>query len=701
MKKVLPQLMIVLSALWLVQPAGPIVSVFYCMSTTPEQKMVFMAWAMAIWVCLLTAQVLFIKFLYGPVGRALEKLENKQPCSDQELMDVAERNSKLAFQSTLFYLLLIILSSLGNFMVYLAYDIGMLSSSSIWGGTIAGAVACPLMVFGAASLITGPNTEALADELRRRNLSARGFGIRILPKLIMCFVALSVGLAVWLGFAAYYTGINQTIEEMKVGEMRLVKAAVRHVENIGAITDDGRLSKELGLVLSGGSFFVADRKGTMIFNSKNESLEIKRWPGITKTVLKGFESGVEGSLYDNVNSRVISWSQLDDKRVVGTFSHLSERLSRYTAFFLWSGFFILVGFSVGMTIGITNVLATSSAIGKASSMLKDLSEGEGDLKTRLAITSYDEVGDLAHGFNVFTDKLYVIVKNIVEKSQAVKSSSLLFSDLSKNMNVGIIELQKSTNQVTGQATVMSEDLGTVSTGCDLTASTVNHVAVAADEMASSVKEVAVSSEEARQVTRNAVTTAKSASEKISRLGVSAKDIDKVTEVITEISEQTNLLALNATIEAARAGEAGKGFAVVANEIKELARQTAEATKGIKQRIDGIQKSTDETVHDMGEITQVIEAVNEIVFAIAGAVEQQSVTTNEIAKNIAQVSGGVSDVNRGVARSSDASRVISEQMEKVNAQADDMARNSSQVDSGANDLLKISQDLNDLISKFRL
>ena len=75
----------------------------------------------------------------------------------------------------------------------------------------------------------------------------------------------------------------------------------------------------------------------------------------------------------------------------------------------------------------------------------------------------------------------------------------------------------------------------------------------------------------------------------------AQSISKVTEVITEISEQTNLLALNATIEAARAGEAGKGFAVVANEIKELAKQTAEATKEIKTKIEGIQTSTSDIV----------------------------------------------------------------------------------------------------------
>ena len=68
---------------------------------------------------------------------------------------------------------------------------------------------------------------------------------------------------------------------------------------------------------------------------------------------------------------------------------------------------------------------------------------------------------------------------------------------------------------------------------------------------------------------------KTAKEQVDELGVNAREIGQVTEVISDISEQTNLLALNATIEAARAGDAGKGFSVVANEIKELARQTSD------------------------------------------------------------------------------------------------------------------------------
>ena len=111
------------------------------------------------------------------------------------------------------------------------------------------------------------------------------------------------------------------------------------------------------------------------------------------------------------------------------------------------------------------------------------------------------------------------------------------------------------------------------------------------EMTSTINEIARNSEKARTITHESASRAQDVAVKVNALGNAAQEVGNVTETITEISAQTNLLALNATIEAARAGEAGKGFADVANEIKELARQTAEATLEIKGQIEGIQNST--------------------------------------------------------------------------------------------------------------
>jgi methyl-accepting chemotaxis protein len=115
--------------------------------------------------------------------------------------------------------------------------------------------------------------------------------------------------------------------------------------------------------------------------------------------------------------------------------------------------------------------------------------------------------------------------------------------------------------------------------------------------------------------------------------------DNVIKVITSIAQQTNLLALNATIEAARAGEAGKGFAVVANEVKELAKQTAKATEDISRKIEAIQGDTKGAVEAIAQIGKIINQINDIQNTIASAVEEQTATTSEISRNVAEAARG--------------------------------------------------------------
>ena len=185
------------------------------------------------------------------------------------------------------------------------------------------------------------------------------------------------------------------------------------------------------------------------------------------------------------------------------------------------------------------------------------------------------------------------------------------------------------------------------------------------------------------------------------LAQAAQAIGKVTETITTISDQTKLLALNATIEAARAGAAGKGFAVVAHEIKELARQTAEATQDIKGRVEAIQTSTRGTLGDLGRISQVIGQVSEIVNTIATAIEEQSSVTREIARNVGEAASGVKDANGRVAQISSVSQSVARDIATVNQAAGDIASGSEQVLTSADELSKLAGELQGLVSKFKV
>ena len=333
-------------------------------------------------------------------------------------------------------------------------------------------------------------------------------------------------------------------------------------------------------------------------------------------------------------------------------------------------------------------------------MLKDTAQGEGDLTKRLKITSNDEVGEVSKWFNTFIEKLQKIIVGIAEDAETLNASSSNLYTLAGYISDGTSEMSKKSNNVSKAAEEMSGALNSVAAAMEQASSNINMVSTATEEMTITISEIAKNSESARNVSSRAVTQTQSASEKIDRLGKAAQEIGKITEVITEISEQTNLLALNATIEAARAGEAGKGFAVVANEIKELARQTADATLKIKTQINDIQDSTSETVNEIAQIISIIAEINDFVSIIATSVEEQSITASEISNNISQASSGISDVNQNVSQSSVSATEVTQDISEVNGSIIEISKNSSQIDLNAKELTNLAMKLKTQVGKFK-
>jgi len=123
-----------------------------------------------------------------------------------------------------------------------------------------------------------------------------------------------------------------------------------------------------------------------------------------------------------------------------------------------------------------------------------------------------------------------------------------------------------------------------------------------------------------------------------------KKIESIVTLINKIAGQTNLLALNATIEAARAGEHGKGFAVVANEVKELARSSAKATEDIARQIEAMQHTVVQAVKFIESVNAAIQNINQGAGNIAVAVKEQVRATNDISRNIAEVSAKTSEIS---------------------------------------------------------
>ncbi len=356
---------------------------------------------------------------------------------------------------------------------------------------------------------------------------------------------------------------------------------------------------------------------------------------------------------------------------------------------------IIIG--IGLAFLISKVL--SSQLRRTSSFTEVIAAG--DLSKTIDIVQKDEIGMLASSLNSIILNVGRMVKDIKDGITTVSSSSTELSVISEQMTNSLEEATAKSNSVASSAEEMSVSMASISSASEQTFNNVNMVASAIEEMNTTIAEISRNASNTSVKTNEAVEKVNEVSLEVDKLGIAAREINKVTEAITEISDQTNLLALNATIEAARAGEAGRGFAVVANEIKELAKQTSEATQEIKQKITGIQNSTQGTVNAAGVIKTIIDDVNEMVISIASAVEEQAVTAKDIASNVSQAAQGITEVTENMTQGKNASVAVASDIVEVTQASNEILNNSSQLKLSASELSHLSEKLAQMVTKFKV
>ncbi|NQD37070.1 methyl-accepting chemotaxis protein [Permianibacter sp. IMCC34836] len=282
--------------------------------------------------------------------------------------------------------------------------------------------------------------------------------------------------------------------------------------------------------------------------------------------------------------------------------------------------------------------------------LQEIAKGGGDLTRRLPVASEDEIGQLASAFNEFLTRLQNMMKAIAECSAEVNQAAAMTAQLSEKTSQEIAAQQTDIDMVATAVTEMSSAIQEVAGGA-------NQAATAADSASNESRGGQKEVNSTVGAIQALATDVQSAAQVIRQLADDSAQIGNILDVIRGIAEQTNLLALNAAIEAARAGEQGRGFAVVADEVRNLAQRTHTSTQEIQNMIGAIQASTERAVAAMTTsrgraedavsqadraglslqtITTAITTISDMNTQIATAVEEQTMVTEELTRNITSI-----------------------------------------------------------------
>jgi methyl-accepting chemotaxis protein len=346
-------------------------------------------------------------------------------------------------------------------------------------------------------------------------------------------------------------------------------------------------------------------------------------------------------------------------------------------------------------IGLALLVAVSALIARSIlkplkaviAVIKDLSEGDGDLTRRLDTAARDETGELAQSFNRFMDKLHGIIAQVRESVNRVSDAAESLSAVTASASQNLDQHRAQTEQVATSITQMT--------------TTVQEVASSAEKAAAAASESSTLADDGKRVVagtvdaiRDMANDVESTAHVMRKLKSDSENIGAVLDVIKGIAEQTNLLALNAAIEAARAGEQGRGFAVVADEVRTLAQRTQQSTDEIEHIILSLQteanraaaaaeQSSDGAKTTMDKASAAGEALDAIIAAvrtisdmntqIASASEEQSAVADEISRNVTA----------------------------IQAVSEESAHNAAETASSGSKLNALASELEGIVRQFRL
>lgn len=347
---------------------------------------------------------------------------------------------------------------------------------------------------------------------------------------------------------------------------------------------------------------------------------------------------------------------------------------------------------------IITISPLKSASRQLADIIKDIEQNEGDLTTRIAVKSEDEIGELVSGINEFIERLQNIMKDIKEQSDNIKEAS---------DNIGL-----NISEVNNNAVNVSAAMQQMAAGMQEVSATVEQINAGSDNILAAIVDVNEQIDRGNEITSQILNKSakymqdtRKGQEATNRMVADIKQglttsinnsrqvekIQELTEDILSISSQTNMLALNASIEAARAGEAGKGFAVVAEQIRNLADESRSIANDIqninlivtesvssltgssKRLLDYVDESILSDYERFGNITEEYKAdadnVNDILNRFLESARMLKNTMTEMNSGINDISVTIDESTKGINESADGTGRIVASINDIKREAD--------------------------------